>query len=142
MVVWSVQEYWQQQLDVLARKKSIVDQQSSVELLPSGVGIVNARLTLADGAFLDVHEVVELIDAVPRRLKYSYHLQSVDGDFICRWDRDPMLDPEMEYHINLPGSSYQETHVTYEWRSITQVADEAWQAYCDWLDQRGELDVM
>lgn len=113
-----------------------------MELLPSGRGIVNARLTLADGAFLDVHEVVELLDGVPRRIKYSYHLQSVDGDFIQRWDRDPKLDPDMEYHINLPGSTYQETHLTDERKSITQVADEAWHAYCDWLDQRGELDVV
>lgn len=142
MLDFIVAEYWRQQLSVMERKKSIVEQDSSIEMLPSGRAAINARLTLADGAFLDVHETIELVDGVPRRVKYSYHLQSQGGDFIKRWDRDPRLDEEMEYHINLPGSTHQETHVTAERVTITQVADEAWHAYCDWLDQRGDLDVL
>lgn len=87
----------------------------------------------ADGGLLIVYEHLRMVDGRPHRFKYSYHA-NIGNDFVFRYDRDPVVHPEMPDHKHLPGGEdrrFDSGRVT-----LHEVAVELW----DEISERDTLD--
>ena len=86
-------------------------------------GRLLGRAWLNDEAFVEVHEVVQVVDNHITREKYAYFL-CIGSDEIGGYERDPTHDPAEHRHC-----SHREEHESApaEAVSFRQAIEEAWQ---------------
>lgn len=123
----TVEEYWEQQVDVLEKKYGLgVEMLADIELEGGDLyrGQVNARIFFYDEAIhLTVHETVEVDErGTVHRILYAYQLM-VRGIKGPRWHHDPKYPTHLQYHID---DDLTQRQAPDDRRSLMAVVDACW----------------
>lgn len=86
-------------------------------------GMILGNLWLAEGAFIAISEVVQVVGNNVTRISYAYFLV-VDGEEIMGHERDPTHDPPVHRHGEGHGRGMPDDPIAFK-----DFAEQAWQEY-------------
>lgn len=91
-----------------------------------------------DSGLLSVFENVVIDEGgSPHRAKYGYHCEH-GGQFLFRYDRDPVQHPEMPEHKHLPPD---ERRITADRVTLQDVVDELWPMVVEREQAQAEAEI-
>lgn len=105
-----------------------------------GFATLHAWVTFGeqDSGHLSVFEVVVLgEDGAAHRAKYGYHCEH-GGQFLFRYDRDPVQHPEMPEHKHLPP---EERRIAADRVTLQDVVEELWPIVVERDQAQAESEV-
>ena len=129
----TVEQYWADQV-----KASCSSLYVESEVEPYGNrGNITAEAWFPDDAFLKIAESVTVhANGYVSRDSYSYHFQ-IDGSDYQRWCYNPLLESEIQRHIDLPGQH----HMPDRRWTFQEIVEECWQLFAASLDESDQLDA-
>jgi len=102
-----IEDYFNEIAAVVSTSQIIQSHEVAFDKRDAHIGAIRGDLALVDESRLHLREYVNL-EADPVRLKYAYHYQDAEGNFIFRYDNTPHY-PELP---NSPHHKHEQTEAT------------------------------